>query len=300
VVLPNRAKKYFQFLGIKSKNDKIDANGLARMGAQQDLRPWEPFSPEFYNLRSLTRQHEGLSSLRTELISKIKNQKYMMIENETVTGQLTSMLQMTNNQIKETQKAINVLIENDADLKNRIDKITKIKGLGLLSVVTVIAETNGFILFENQRQLVKYSGYDIVENQSGKHVGKTKISKKGNAHIRRILHMPALNAVRWNEPAFKNLYDRVYGRTKIKMKGYVAVQRKLLVMIYTLWKKNTEYQPNFENDHSSHNEPKSLISGFKKAGGKAKKVVPAITAGTTLDGLPCNELPEALFLINQN
>lgn len=66
-----------------------------------------------------------------------------------------------------------------------------------MSVVTVIAETNGFALIKNQRQLVSYAGYDVVENQSGKRAGKTKISKKGNSHIRRILHMPALNAVRY-------------------------------------------------------------------------------------------------------
>lgn len=42
-----------------------------------------------------------------------------------------------------------------------------------------------------------YSGYDLIENQSGKQVGKTRISKKGNRHIRRILHMPAFNVVHY-------------------------------------------------------------------------------------------------------
>jgi transposase len=34
VVLPNKARKYMQALGLKSKNDKIDAQGLALMCAQ--------------------------------------------------------------------------------------------------------------------------------------------------------------------------------------------------------------------------------------------------------------------------
>ena len=39
----------------------------------------------------------------------------------------------------------------------------------------------------------------------------------------------------------QNLYERIFDRTAVKMKGYVAVQRKLLVLIYILWKKNEAY-----------------------------------------------------------
>jgi transposase len=117
----------------------------------------------------------------------------------------------------------------------------------LLSFAVIAAETNGFILFENAAGLVSYAGYDVVENQSGNHNGRTRISKKGNSRIRRILHMPALCAVRDDQPQFKNLYERVYDRTKIKMKGYVAVQKKLLVMMYYLWKKNERYEPAFRS-----------------------------------------------------
>ena len=70
---------------------------------------------------------------------------------------------------------------------------------------------------------MSYSGYDVVENQSGSHKGKTKISKKGNSRIRRILHMSSLIAIGSEGTVFKNLYLRVYERTGIKMKGIVAV-----------------------------------------------------------------------------
>jgi transposase len=57
---------------------------------------------------------------------------------------------------------------------------------------------------------------DVIENQSGNHVGKTRISKKGNSRIRRILHMPAFGVVTYKEPIFLNLYTRVYTKTKLK------------------------------------------------------------------------------------
>ncbi len=38
VVLPNHAKKFLQASGLKSKNDKIDAKGLAQMFAERSFR----------------------------------------------------------------------------------------------------------------------------------------------------------------------------------------------------------------------------------------------------------------------
>jgi len=58
VVLPNKAKKYLQALGLKSKNDSIDSKGLAEMGAEQNLKSWEPMGKYFYELRQFTRQYQ--------------------------------------------------------------------------------------------------------------------------------------------------------------------------------------------------------------------------------------------------
>jgi transposase len=85
--------------------------------------------------------------------------------------------------------------------------------------------------------------------RSGNRVEKTRISKKGNSRIRRILHLPALNAVRFGEPTCQALFERVFERTKIKMKGYVAVQKKLLTLCYAIWKNDTKYDPNYSSNN---------------------------------------------------
>lgn len=135
-------------------------------------------------------------------------------------------------------------IINDPVLKSKFEKISIIKGVGLITFAVIISETNGFELFNNVAQLTSYAGYDVAENQSGSKNGKTRISKKGNAHIRRVLHLPAFTAVKY-ELSFKTFYERVYGNTHIKMKAYVAVQRKLLSLIYTLWKNDSNYDPKY-------------------------------------------------------
>ncbi len=61
IILPNRAKKYLEAIGLKSKNDSIDAKGLAQMGAEQCLEKWQPMGSFFYELRLLTRQHQNIT-----------------------------------------------------------------------------------------------------------------------------------------------------------------------------------------------------------------------------------------------
>lgn len=149
--------------------------------------------------------------------------------------------------------SIEETVMGDALLKDKYEKITRIKGLALLSFAVVVAETNGFELFNSRSQLTSYAGYDVVENQSGGKRGKTRMSKKGNTHIRRILHMPAFNVVKY-EPSFNVFFNRVLDNTNMKMKAYVAVQRRLLTLMYTLWKSNAAFDPNYLATRTTANE----------------------------------------------
>ena len=290
VVLPTKAKRYLQAIGQKSKNDKIDARGLAQMGLEQRLPLWQPLSSNIYRLRLLTRQLEDFNNQRTMCLNQLHALSHSAYGVKEVEKSLKRVVQGLEKGISQLEKAIAQLIEKDEVLYAKVQKILAIKGVGLKTVAVLLAETNGFATFENQGQLVSYAGYDIVENQSGKRAGKTRMSKKGNAHIRRAMHLPAFGVVRYKEAAFVNLYQRLIGRGKTKMQAYVAVQRKLLILIWALWRKDEVYDPKFgqaENDTSSNQEPKPLFS--LGSAGDRKKVAPAM-ARATLDELPCNQV----------
>lgn len=244
IVLPNKSKKYIQSLGIKTKNDKTDAKALAMMGAQQKLDLWEPMGDYYYQLRSMTRLHQS----HQENISAINNQiealTHGMHQQKELIEDLEELVTHYESLAKKLVKAIEKHISSDEQVKTRVEGICKIKGVSTLTVAVLLAETNGFELFKNSRQLVSYSGYDVVENQSGGYRGKTKISKKGNSRIRRILYMPSFVAVKYEE-RFQEFYERLMNRKEKKMVGYVAVQKKLLVIIYSLWKSHQVYDPNY-------------------------------------------------------
>src|SRR5881227_356910 len=144
-----------------------------------------------------------------------------MYQNNLVVSQLNFLLTTLNGQIHDLATAIEKHIADKEEVKHRVENICKIKGVGILTVAVILAETNGFVLFDNSRQLVSYAGYDVVENQSGNHKGKTKISKKGNSHIRRAMHMPAFGVVSCEQHPFIDVFNRTFKRHGQKMKSYV-------------------------------------------------------------------------------
>lgn len=265
IILPNKAKKYLEAIGLKSKNDSIDAKGLSQMGAEQCLEFWEPMGTFFYELRLLTRQHQNVTELKTVLKNQLSALSYAMHHLDAVNNQLEQTIVLFETQLKELDKEIKAHLKSNNEVYEKAEKILKMKGLGFLTLSTVLAETNGFILFNNYKQLVSYAGYDVVEAQSGTRVGKTKISKRGNSRIRRALHMPSLVVIQCKVKPFKDLYDRTYEKHAIKMKSYVAVQKKILTMIYHLWKKNEAYDAIYQlNIQEEELELTSRASGFEE------------------------------------
>lgn len=247
VTLANKAKRYMQALGLRSKTDRIDAQGLAMMAAGMPLSRWLPLDQFWFPLRGLTRQHQSLQEFRTQLGNQLHAHTTSIYTVELVTRQINSTLTGIDGQLKELEAAITTHLQTDPEVWRKVQLLTSIKGVGVLCVAVLLAETNGFGLITNARQFISYAGYDVVENQSGARHGKTRISKKGNGRIRRILHMPALNVVRFQGGVFADLFDRTYARHGIKMKSYVAVQKKLLTILYSLWKGEQAFDPNHQN-----------------------------------------------------
>ena len=63
--------------------------------------------------------------------------------------------------------------------------------------------------------------------------------------------MPALNMNTYQVGTMPALFDRTFNKHGIKMKSYVALQRKLLILIYTLWKKNEAFDKDYEKNKSA-------------------------------------------------
>ena len=244
VVLPNKTKNYSKTLDIKSKTDKIDACMLAQFGLERQLRLWEVPSGLLKILKELTREHQSIKALAVQVKNQLHAKEHSYQPSKQTIKRLNQQLSLFDKQINQIEKQIKELIGEDPDIDDRIKKIIRIEGVGLMTAVSVIAETNGFALIENTRQLASYAGLDVVHNQSGLKKHKTSISKKGNRFLRKSLYMPALAACRYN-PKLNQVYIRLVKSKNNKKIAIIAVARKLLILIYTIWKKNVDYIPNY-------------------------------------------------------
>ena len=285
VVLPNKARKFCEAEGIKTKTDAMDARCLALMGCSgRRLRPWTPPKAIYRELRQLTRFRADLCKLRTSVTNRQESLQHMEGASKDVQKGCEKLVAEIDKLMEKNEKDIAAKLAEDKELEARIKRIATAKGVRVPTVTCVVAETQGFHLIENRKQLTSYAGLDVEAKQSGKEDPKHSISKKGNANIRAVLYMPALSAAHCNRQA-KAAYDRICQKhPKEKMIGITAVMRRLLLLIYTLWKNGEEYDEN--RDATSTPKKKVCAQDDKQEGCLPSTGQPVDRNGTDENGQP--------------
>jgi len=245
IILPNKISSYSRTLDIKTVTDKTASASIARFGLERKLDNWKAPDPIYKRLRQLTRERDQLVAERTMVKNQLHAEQAEAEPNKGSVERIKKRIVFLNKQELEIKAEMLVLTKKEESVQKSIELLTSLPGIGQLTAATILAETNGFELIRNKRQLTSYAGLDVREKQSGTSVkGKPRISKKGNKYLRKAMHMPALTAIRHDE-RFKAIFARLVSKHGIKMKAAVAVQRKLLEMTYILFKTNIPYDKNY-------------------------------------------------------
>jgi transposase len=256
IILPNKISSYSRTLDIKTVTDKTASEAIARFGLERKLDNWVAPKPIYKRLRQLTRERGQLVEERTMVRNQLHAEQAEAEPNKGSVERIKKRIVFLSKQELEIKAEMVILIKQDESIKKSIELLTSLPGIGQLTATTTLAETNGFELIRNKRQITSYAGLDVREKQSGTSVkGKPRISKKGNKYLRKAMHMPALTAIR-HDDRFKGIFDRLVSKHGIKMKAAIAVQRKLLEMMYIIYKTNTPY----DKDYLKKDEAESLRS----------------------------------------
>jgi len=123
--------------------------------------------------------------------------------------------------------------------------ILSIKGIGEVTVAGLIGEVGDFRKFKTIREIMKLAGLDLYEISSGKHKGQRHISKRGRAHLRKLLFFVAINTIRTNV-IMHDKYLTMVNRGVPKVKAVVAISRKLLRIMFSLACNHTTYMENYD------------------------------------------------------
>lgn len=244
ILLPLKVKYYFKSLNVKSKTDKTDAAMISKYGLERRSNIWKPTSPNIRSIKQLSRLYRDLKKMLNQLKNRIHAKEYAYNTEVLVINILKQQIKLIENQCLQLEVELKTLVFEDSHLSKKMDILCTIPGVGFMTAITVVSETNGFELIKNAKQLCSYSGLDIKHNESGNMTGRSRLSKRGNKYIRQAMYMPALSASR-HILAMKNFYSRINEKNKCKKVGLLAVSRKLLVLIFVLWKNEEVFDVNY-------------------------------------------------------
>lgn len=255
VVLPNKAKHYLSSLNWKTKTDRVDARGLAQFGVERKFSAWHPPREVYRRLKAVTRHRTSLQEIKVGLMNRLSASQSSEVSDKMIVRSIKKMIGALEQQVDKCEQEVKLIIKSDAPLEGKMKKLMSITGVGLVSAAVVVGETGGFELFRSIKQLISFAGLDVVQRQSGTSLqGKSRISKKGNSHIRRVLYFPALSAVQHNA-LFKRIYQGHLLNDKKKKVALVAIQRKLLALLYTLWKKDCFFIADYATERTKKIAP---------------------------------------------
>ena len=156
-------------------------------------------------------------------------------------GWLLDELELHEKQLDAVEQAMETELLKTGYAK----QILGIKGIGVVTAASFLGEVGNPLRFQNARQIARYAGYNLVEDSSGKSKSGTVISKRGRKQLRGVLYQMAFTMVGKNAE-MKALYQYLLTRKANPLKkkqALVVVSKKIITVIYSLLKKQADYNP---------------------------------------------------------
>jgi transposase len=235
--------KYFALSVLRrTKNDTVDAEIIARFCRERKPLATRPLWPIEEELKLLVRERESRVGEQTRERNRAKKDPYQIELPSLISRQRQQRLKQLNEEIAQLDAEIDSRIANDERLKNQAKLLCSIPGIAKLSAAKLLVELAGKE-FHCARQLAAYAGLTPAEYRSGYSLyGKTRISKIGNAFLRKALYMPAAVARRWCKPLqpwIASLQSRKLHNLAIRG----AIMRKLLHIAFGVLKHQQPFNP---------------------------------------------------------
>jgi len=160
---------------------------------------------------------------------------------------LVEQIEFIEDQISIIEEAIDQVMEElrpqDADYRHVLETIP---GIGTILAAAIIGEIGDINRFPNAKALVAYAGLDATVKSSGQFEGtKNRISKRGSPVLRYSLWMAAVSARRFN-PELKEFYGLKRSQGKHSNVATGAVARRLAHLVYSIWKNNKPFDPDYQ------------------------------------------------------
>ncbi|MGZ6201503.1 MAG: IS110 family RNA-guided transposase, partial [Thermodesulfobacteriota bacterium] len=159
-------------------------------------------------------------------------------------------LRMCLEEVKRTELTIKDIEREIRRMLKEIPEaeyLLSIPGIGPISAAVFLGELGNPSYFQSARQIVKYSGYDPQESDSGYRVSRKFISKKGRWLLRKHLFLMSMRVVVLSR-YFQEYYQRKlqtknrFGQLPRKKEILCAVAIKLIKVIFALLRDKRNFE----------------------------------------------------------
>ncbi len=152
---------------------------------------------------------------------------------------LIEQYELLTKQKELLEEKVEKLLENMEEAKY----MESVKGVGLITVAGFIAEVGDIKDYNHPKQIQKLAGLNLKEHSSGKHLGQTRITKRGRPKLRALLYRVMLPILA-NNQEFKQLHEYYTTRRDNPLKpkqSMIALACKLIRIFFALGQKHVMY-----------------------------------------------------------
>lgn len=228
-------KKYAEGVGRRGKTDRVDAEVIARFVAREHdrLHAYQPLSEAQRHLEQLLKRRGTLVAARVALELSWKDVAG-------VKTQLTALLKSHARLLQQVDDLIAQAVAALPEVKTRVKRVRTIPGFGEVGSVTV-AQALVHLPFTNADAFIAHTGLDPRPQDSGSRRGRRRLSKRGPAELRRVLHICAMSAA--NTKVWRPYYLAQRAKGLSGTAALVVLSRKLARTAYGICKLETDFDP---------------------------------------------------------
>jgi transposase len=238
VVNPARIKGYAQATMQRNKTDKLDSAVSAFFCRTQHPKAWQPLSESQHRLRALVRHRDDLLQTKLQQKNRLRDTSDSMVK-----ASLEAVGEVLDKQLGAVERAIKEHLAADSELRETMELLTSITGIGLITAAKLLAELGEIEQYESAKAVAADVGVTPSQFESGTSVRRrARMSKMGKAGLRAALYWPAITAM-MQCPGCKGYAERLTARGKAKKVVIGAVMRKLVHIVYGVLKHRTRYDP---------------------------------------------------------
>ena len=229
LINPRQLAHYREAVNVRNKTDPQDAWLLARYLVHEvdELRPYRPQCRQAQQLWALLKRRAVVVKTRQQLQQSFAD---VQLSIRALQTQIQRLLERIDLQIRKLIQALG--------WSGHYQLCQSIPGIGPLNAAALVAAYHRGA-FANSDTFVAFIGLDVRIRESGKYRGKRKLTKRGEAELRRLLYCAAQPARSYH--CFETYYQRQLNKGLSKIASKVTLARKLARIAFTLMQNQTMF-----------------------------------------------------------